>query len=63
MSDPVMDGLLCHQHKSRLKRAWLMGRATFWYTWGHPLPDGGHIGFWYALRAAWENFCGEWVRR
>lgn len=62
MGSPIMDGLFCFRHKSRVKRAWLMGRATFWFTWRHPLPDGARIGFWYSLRAAWEGFYGEWTR-
>jgi hypothetical protein len=63
MGDPIMDGLLCGQHKSRSKRAWLMGRATFWYSWGAPLPDDRRGGLCFALCAAWENFVGELTRK
>lgn len=61
MSNPILDGMMCGR-RPRLMRAWLMARATLWYSWGAPLPDDERGGFWFAVGAAWENFVGELVR-
>ena len=66
--DYVMRGMVSGIDGSgRLRRAWRMGVATFAYTYRYPLPyDDGRIvriGFWYALRAGWQNFVGSlWPR-
>lgn len=56
---PVLRAIT-YRGTNRWRRAWGMGIATFCYTWRHPLPDGGRIGFWFALHAAYENFVGYW---
>ena len=55
---PVMDALTSDAPEYGLRRAWLMARATFAYTWRCPGPDDVPIGFWYALSSAANIFLG-----